>query len=97
MIHFYKPNAKVTGTACSFWYTTNEKAFFSSMIKQDSWDSSKRQGSFVKNKKVEGKNVMVKFSAPELGSILDCVENKREFSAYHSSKDQITKIKFGLE
>jgi hypothetical protein len=95
MIHFYKPNAKVTGTACSFWYNTNEKTFFSSMIKQASWDSSKRQGSFVKNKKVPDKNVIVKFSAAEVGGILDSIEANREFSTYHSSKNQITKIKFG--
>jgi len=95
MIHFYKPNAKVTGTACSFWYNTNEKSFFSSMIKQASWDSSKRQGSFVKNKKVPDKNVIVKFSAAEVGGILDSIESNREFSTYHSSKNQITKIKFG--
>ena len=95
MIHFYKPNAKVTGTACSFWYNTNEKTFFSSMIKQASWDSSKRQGSFVKNKKVPDKNVIVKFSAAEVGGILDSIEANREFSTYHSSKNKITKIKFG--
>tara|TARA_Y100001963_G_C6750892_1_gene434164 strand:- start:405 stop:923 length:519 start_codon:yes stop_codon:yes gene_type:complete len=95
MIHFYKPNAKVTGTACSFWYNTNEKSFFSSMIKQASWDSSKRQGSFVKNKQVPDKNVIVKFSAAEIGGILDSIETNREFSTYHSSKNQITKIKFG--
>ena len=95
MIHFYKPNAKVTGTACSFWYNTNEKTFFSTMIKQASWDSSKRQGSFVKNKKVPDKNVIVKFSAAEVGGILDSIEANREFSTYHSSKNQITKIKFG--
>jgi len=95
MIHFYKPNAKVTGTACSFWYNTSEKSFFSSMIKQASWDSSKRQGSFVKNKKVPEKNVIVKFSPAEIGGILDSIESNRELSTYHSSKNQITKIKFG--
>ena len=95
MIHFYKPNAKVTGTATSFWYNTKERSFFSSMIKQASWDSSKRQGSFVKNKNNKEKKVTVKFSASEIGGILDCIENNREFSTYHSSKNQITKIKFG--
>ena len=96
MIHFYKPNAKVTGTCCSFWYNTSEKTFFSQMLKQDSWNSSKRQGSFVKNKKVPNKSVTVKFSPAEIGNILDSIEANRESSFYHSSKDQITKIKFGI-
>ena len=95
MIHFYKPNAKVTGTACSFFFNTEEKAFFSQMIKQASWDSSKRQGSFVKNKGVADKSVIVKLSAAEIGGVLDSIESNREFSAYHSSKNQISKIKFG--
>ena len=52
MVHFYKPNAKVTGTACSFWFNNEENTFFSSMIKQDSWNSSKENG-FVREKQKE--------------------------------------------
>ena len=95
MIHFYKPNAKITGTACSFWYNEAENTFFSSMIKQDSWNSQKRTGSFVKNKKNPKATVIVKFSPTEVAGIIDSIETDREFSTYHSSQNQITKIKFG--
>ena len=95
MIHFYKPNAKITGTACSFWYNEAENTFFSSMIKQDSWNSQKRTGSFVKNKKNPKATVIVKFSSTEVAGIIDSIETDREFSTYHSSQNQITKIKFG--
>ena len=95
MIHFYKPNAKITGTACSFWYNEAENTFFSSMIKQDSWNSKKRTGSFVKNKKNPKATVIVKFSPTEVAGIIDSIEADREFSTYHSSQNQITKIKFG--
>ena len=94
MVHFYKPNAKVTGTACSFWFNNEENTFFSSMIKQDSWDSGKRTGSFVKNKKNPKATVIVKFSPTEVAGIIDSIETNREFSTYHSSQNQITKIKF---
>ena len=94
MVHFYKPNAKVTGTASSFWFNNEENTFFSSMIKQDSWNSSKRTGSFVKNKKNPKATVIVKFSASEVAGIVDSIESNREFSTYHSSQNQITKIKF---
>ena len=95
MIHFYKPNAKVTGTACSFWFNNEENTFFSSMIKQDSWNSQKRTGSFIKNKSNPKATVIVKFSPTEIGGIIDSIESNREFSTYHSSQNQISKIKFG--
>ena len=94
MIHFYKPNAKVTGTACSFWFNNEENTFFSSMIKQDSWNSQKRTGSFIKNKSNPKATVIVKFSPAEVGGIIDSIESNREFSTYHSSQNQISKIKF---
>ena len=94
MIQFYKPNPKVTGTACSFWLN-NDGSIMSSMIKQDSWDSQKRIGSFSKNKDNPKGKAIVKFSTSEVGGIIDSLESNRPFSAYHSSKNQITKINFG--
>ena len=94
MIQFYKPNPKVTGTACSFWLN-EDGSIMSSMIKQDSWNDQKRIGSFSKNKGNPQKSVIVKFSPSELGGIIDAMERNESFSAYHSSKDQITKINFG--
>jgi hypothetical protein len=94
MIQFYKPNPKVTGTACSFWLN-DDGSIMSSMIKQDSWDSQKRIGSFSKNKDNPKGKAIVKFSTFEIGGIIDALESNRPFSAYHSSKNQITKINFG--
>ena len=94
MIQFYKPNPKVTGTAGSFWLN-NDGSIMSSMIKQDSWDSQKRVGSFSKNKDNPQGKAIVKFSTAEVGGIVDALESDRPFSAYHSSKNQITKINFG--
>ena len=94
MIQFYKPNPKVTGSACSFWSSTEEKAFFSSFIKQDSWNADRRTGSFVKNKDNPKAKVMVKFSMTEASGIIDAIERNAEYCGYHGSKNQIVKFKF---
>ena len=94
MISFYKPTPKVTGTAMSFYLNERDNSFFSNLIKQDSWDSSRKIGSFQKNKKVEGKNVNIKFSQTEIASIIDSVDRNTEISGYHGS-NQVVRFSFG--
>tara|TARA_Y100000588_G_scaffold24072_2_gene24118 strand:+ start:10618 stop:11181 length:564 start_codon:yes stop_codon:yes gene_type:complete len=94
MIHFYKPNAKVTGTACSFYLNKKDNAFFTTLIKQDGWDSNRRIGSFKKNKDNPNKRVNVKFSAVEIASIIDAIKSNRKFTGYHGS-NQIARFTFG--
>ena len=94
MISFYKPTPKVTGTAMSFYLNKRDNSFFSNLIKQDSWDSSRKIGSFQKNKKVEGKNVNIKFSQTEIASIIDSVDRNTEISGYHGS-NQVVRFSFG--
>ena len=94
MISFYKPTPNVTGTAMSFYLTKRDNSFFSSLIKQDSWDSSRKIGSFQKNKKVEGKNVNIKFSSTEIAAIIDAVDRNIEITGYHGS-NQVVRFAFG--
>ena len=94
MIQFYKPTPKVTGSACSFWSSTEEKALFASFIKQDSWNSDRRTGSFAKNKDNPKAKAMVKFSMTEASGIIDAMERNVEYGGYHGSKNQIVKFKF---
>lgn len=94
MIQFYKPNAKVAGTACSFWVSPGGDAIVS-MIKQASWDDSKKKGSFAENKKNPQKNVFAKLSETEVAGFIDCLESNREFSSFHKSQNQVLQIRFG--
>ena len=94
MISFYKPTEKVTGTAMSFYLNKRDNSFFSSLIKQDSWDSARRIGSFQKNKKVEGKSVNIKFNPTEIASFVDSIDRNIEFAGYHGS-NQVVKFTFG--
>ncbi len=94
MIQFYKPNPKVTGSACSFWLN-KDGSIMSSMIKQDSWNEAKRTGSFSKNKDNPKARVIVKLNRIEIAGIIDSLESNREFSVYHKSEKQTLQIKFG--
>lgn len=94
MISFYKPNSKNTGTACSFTVNTKDGSIWSSLIKQSSWNESKKIGSFSDNQNNPNKSVKIKFSLTETAGLLDALERNAEFSAYHTSDKQITRIKF---
>jgi hypothetical protein len=93
MISFYKPNSKNTGTACSFSVNSKDNSVWGSLIKQSSWNDAKKIGSFSENQNNPSKSVKVKFSLTEAAGLLDALERNTEFSAYHTSEKQITKIK----
>lgn len=93
MIQFYKPNPKNSGSACSF-YKTRDGAIMFSMIKQSSWDESKKTGSFQKNKNDPKGNVKVKLSLIEASGFLETIEKDSEFKEYHNSQNQSTQIRF---
>lgn len=94
MISFYKPNSKNTGTACSFSINSKEGSVWSSLIKQSGWNDATKTGSFSDNKDNPQKSARVKFSTTEAAGILEAIDKNIEFSAYHSSDKQITKIRF---
>ena len=93
MIQFYKPNKKVTGTACSFWMN-RDKTMMASMIKQDGWNDKTSTGSFAKNKENPNGRVVVKLGNEEIAGIIDVLETNREWSTYHRSGKQKLQIKF---
>jgi hypothetical protein len=93
MISFYKPNSKNTGTACSFSVNSKDGSIWSSLIKQSAWNESTKTGSFLSNKDNPQKSAKIKFSQTEVAGLLETLDKNIEFSAYHSSDKQVTKIK----
>lgn len=93
MISFYKPNSKNTGTACSFSVNPKDGSIWSSLIKQSAWNDSTKTGSFLENKDNPQKSAKIKFSQAEAAGLLETLDKNIEFSAYHSSDKQVTKIK----
>lgn len=94
MISFYKPNSKNSGTACSFSVNPKDESIWSSVIKQSSWNEKTKTGSFLENKDNPQKSARIKYSLTEAAGILEAIDKNVEFSAYHSSDKQVTKIKF---
>lgn len=89
MIQFYKANAKVTGTACSFSVNPKDKSVYASLIKQKSWDATSKTGRFdAENKCITKLNIM------ELGSIINAIDTKSDWSAYHGTQTRATKMNF---
>ena len=94
MLQFYKPNAKVTGCSCTFSFNLETKNLFASLMRQHSWDSNKRRGSFKGNKDNQAAQARTKFSMAEASGIVDAIETNRSFSSYHSFNNDITKVRF---
>ena len=94
MISFYKPNSKNNGTACSFSVNPRDGSIWSSLIKQSGWNEKTKTGSFMDNKDNPQKSAKIKYSITEAAGLLEALDKNTEFSAYHSSEQQITKIKF---
>jgi uncharacterized membrane protein len=99
--NLYKPNSKSSGSAFSFKVIDKDKdgnptkpTFLIQAIKQASWDSNKRTGSFSANAKDPEKNIYCKINENEVGAVLNAIEKYGEFSAYHTFNDDKTTISF---
>ena len=92
MLQYYKPNAKNTGSACSFSYNKKDKALWVNFIKQSSWNDSTKTGTF----KGSGpdKKANSKFSVTELAGLVHAIETNGEFSNFHGNKEKNTTFKF---
>tara|TARA_R110000751_G_scaffold260477_5_gene359843 strand:+ start:507 stop:1052 length:546 start_codon:yes stop_codon:yes gene_type:complete len=89
MIQFYKANAKVSGTACSFSVNPKDKSVYASLIKQKSWDDKTKTGRFDADNKC-----ITKLSTMELGALINAIETKTDWSAYHGTQTRATKMNF---
>lgn len=71
----FKPNSKNTGSACSWSFNSkgDKKGIFLEMIKQVSWDDTKKTGSFK-----GGEKVNLKLSIVEAGGFLRVLKDIRD-------------------
>lgn len=95
MISIYKPNSRNTGAAISFQASDEQPSLFVSIIKQHSWDERRKKGSFVENRDKKGKTIVIKFNQTETASIVNAIERRTSFSAFHSFGQGVsTQIRF---
>lgn len=81
MLQFYKPNAKITGSACSIYYSVSKGCFFLQLLKQDGWNG--KNGTFGKSREDVSKSVLLKLSTIEAAGILLTLEKDIPFKGYH--------------
>lgn len=94
MIQFYKPNPKNTGCGCSFKISVKDDCVFVNLIKQSSWDDSKKRGSFAGNAQNPKMSASLKLSSTEVADIISAMRRNSEFNGFHDSPKQVTRIKF---
>lgn len=97
----YKPNSFNTGCAFSFKIIETDKegnkvrpSFWIQAIKQARWDTQKKLGSFKENAKNPEKNIFFKLNENEIGGLLNAIERRVLFSAFHSFGEDKTQISF---
>jgi len=91
MLQFYKPNSKNTGSACSFSYNKQDKALYVSFVRQASWNSQTKTGSF-KGSGLD-KKASSKVSSTELAGLVHSLEANTEYNAFHGNTDKNTTFK----
>ena len=92
MIQFYKPNAKNTGSACSFSYNKKDKALWVNFIRQASWNAESKTGTF--KGATPDKKASSKFSVTELAGLVHAIETNGEYGNFHGNKERNTTFKF---
>lgn len=105
LVSIYKPNSKNSGHAMSVSISKdfddkNNKvppSIMVEIVKQSSWDNSKKQGSFKHPKGSKGKKTLMKLTDSEVGDILYSIEKGKTFSAFHKFGDSSKSIKIVTE
>jgi len=94
-IQLYHPNKSNLGSACSFNVAPDNSCVFATLIRQHGWDAEKGNGTFKGNKDNPEQKVNVKLSLVEVSAILETLDRKRVYSAYHDA-DKPKQIKFDV-
>lgn len=92
MLSIYKPNSKNTGHAAHFTFSPESKCVYVNMIKQSSWNTQTKNGSFKQDTKDPTKVISAKFNAIELGKFVNSFERRVPVNLYHHSDNGDSKI-----
>ena len=94
MFSLYKPNSKNTGCAFAFKEGVTVKNYepcvYVNGIQQHSWNDATKNGSFSENAKNPEKIIAFKLNEFELGGLINAIENRVEYKAFHTFDDNKT-------
>lgn len=88
----YKPNSKISGSAMSLRLSNERDCVFLNMISQATWNDETKKGGFKENRENENKSLAAKLNVDDLGGILDSLKNFREWSSFHTFKENKTQF-----
>ena len=88
-LQFYKPNAKITGSAVSVSFNSKDEAMYIQFIKQVGYNTEKKLGSFK-----GGDKANFKFSLTEVGGMIDALERNVACPMYHGVGSNSARINF---
>jgi hypothetical protein len=98
MFSLYKPNSKNTGCAFAFKEGVTGKNYepcvYVNGIQQHSWNETTKNGSFSENAKNPEKIIAFKLNEFELGGLINAIENRVEYKAFHTFDENKTVINF---
>lgn len=96
-VSLYKAREDMTGMAFSFSrgldQKTKEPRLYIEALKQASWNSKTKNGSFKESKDDPSKNIRSKFNLFEAGEIIRVLQNGGEWSSFHAFENDKTSIK----
>jgi hypothetical protein len=98
-MNIYKPNSQNTGSAITLQIGYDKKtgiSLYLNGIKQYSWDTKKRTGSFSKSRDDPSKNFSLKFNEFEAGAIIRVLQKGGEWSSFHGFDNNKTSIGINL-
>lgn len=82
-IQFYKPNSSNKGMAISISFNPSDAGIYFSFIRQFSWDSNKKIGSFKENRENPKAKKNIKFNDIEISGILRAIEKEEKWTTFH--------------
>tara|TARA_R110002020_G_scaffold2759_1_gene12959 strand:- start:3857 stop:4420 length:564 start_codon:yes stop_codon:yes gene_type:complete len=89
MLQFYKPNPKLTGSACSFSYNKSDKALWVNFVRQSGPPKASPFRGSGPDKKASSK-----LNPKEIAGLIRAIETNGEYGNFHSTEKGNTTFKF---
>lgn len=88
-LQLFKSSKSIKGVAASWNFNSLESSFFLSMQKQVGYSEETHTGIFK-----DGARIVVKFSIWEMGALISCLKDKKEYSFFHKTPTSNVSIRF---
>lgn len=103
-VKIFKGNSRNSGAVATFNFGPSERggnlngeiSLYISILLQASWNEQTKRPSFKENAKDPSKNLRIKFSEFEVGSLINSFKRRVEFKAYHTHAGRQGQVQISL-